>query len=442
MAPNTTSKDGRNATMAPSITSNDCFYRSYDLQKPRVFHVLDDNRNFISEEHGIRCLDEGTDCILWERSNYLEHDARYNVSSSRPNKVSTCVCRPGWYGLHCSFPRILQHSRARFMKQLTMRTAARRIVYSFPFNMEFNWMETIFAELGDIIDVFLIIESNFTNYGDSKKLELLENLRKCQFHEFQNKIVYVHLNYFPSDGRKYGNKADNLPRRLLGEIGVRENLKGLRSDDLYFIFDADEIPTRDALLFLKIHDGYFEPIGFNLHHRIFGFFWQNRQAPSTEIMAGCSIEMLVKLFQYRSDYLRWSLSHKHSNRWTAHSSDVREYMNATGKTVGPWKLGTSNHFSGYHCSWCFTADRIKQKLTSAQSGDPPRWGDYEENTNISYINCLIENGMWFDGKRKFTKVAGVQELPPPLYMSKHADRFGYLLVNPFINLNISKINIR
>ena len=427
--------------MTPNTTSNDCFYRSYNLQKPRVFHVLDDNRTYIREEHGIRCLDEGTDRILWEGSKDLDNNTRYNLPPG-VKKGSKCVCRPGWYGLHCSFPRILQYSNAPFIKQLTMRSEARRIVYSFPFNMEFNWLETIFAELGDIVDVFLIIESSFTNYGDSKKLELLENLRKCQFKKIQSKIAYVQLNYFPSDGRMNGNKADNLPRRSLGEIGVKKQIQGLRSDDMYFIFDVDEIPTRDAMLFLKIHDGYLQPVGFNLQHRIFGFFWQDLRSPSTEIMAGCSIEMLVKLFDYRADDLRWSLSYSNRNRWTAHSADVREYKNTTGSKVELWRLGTSNHFSGYHCSWCFTADRIKQKLTSAQSGDPPRWGDYEEKTNISYINSLIENGMWFDDRTKFTKVEGGQEFSPPSYVLKHADRFGYLLVNPFTSSNTSKIKIR
>ena len=410
--------------MPVNTTFEDCFYRAYDLRQPRVFHVLEDNRTYIREEHDIRCLDEGTDRILWTRSKNLEHNARYNLPPGIKEGY-ICACRPGWYGLQCSFPRILQRSNAPFMEQLTMRTAARRIIYSFPFNMELHWIETIFAELGDIVDVFLIIESSFTNYGDSKKLELLENLRKCQFYQFQNKIVYVHLNYFPSDGRVYGHKADNLPRRLLGEIGVRKLIKGLRSDDLYFIFDADEVPTRDAMLFLKIHDGYLEPVGFNLQHRIFGFFWQNPQAPSTEIMAGCSIEMLVKLFHYRADNLRWSMTY--ITKW---SPDVREYMD-TGREVGLWMLGISQHFSGYHCSWCFTADRIKQKLISAQSGDPPRWGDYEDKTDISYINSLIENGKWFDDTPKLTKVEGVQELPPPQYMLEHADRFGYLLENPF-----------
>lgn len=33
-------------------------------------------------------------------------------------------------------------------------------------------------------------------------------------------------------------------------------ITGLSSDDLFLTFDADEIPKKEAILFLKMHEGY------------------------------------------------------------------------------------------------------------------------------------------------------------------------------------------
>ncbi len=97
-------------------------------------------------------------------------------------------------------------------------------------------METTLSELGELVDVFLVVESTYTNYGDPKKLILLEQLKDCLFHKYQHKIVYVHLDYFPSDGRQDGSKADNLPRIQLSDVGLRNQIHGLRPDDLFFYF--------------------------------------------------------------------------------------------------------------------------------------------------------------------------------------------------------------
>ena len=47
---------------------------------------------------------------------------------------------------------------------------------------------------------------------------------------------------------------------------------------LFLIFsDADEIPRREVITFLKLYDGYPEP--FKLHYRwnMYGFFWEKNE---------------------------------------------------------------------------------------------------------------------------------------------------------------------
>jgi len=66
------------------------------------------------------------------------------------------------------------------------------------------------AELGDLVDVFLILESNYTAYGTPKKLHLLERLLNGTYSDFHFKIVYVLLDFFPPDARKKAVQAPDV----------------------------------------------------------------------------------------------------------------------------------------------------------------------------------------------------------------------------------------
>ena len=76
-----------------------------------------------------------------------------------------------------------------------------------------------------------------------------------------------------------------------------------------------------------------------------------------------------------------------------------------------WTLGGLGHYGGWHCSWCYEPQGIRQKLVSAQRHDKPRWGDYPEKLDLDYIARLVEEGEWFDGKRPFIRFSFVKLLP-------------------------------
>jgi len=139
------------------------------------------------------------------------------------------------------------------------------------------------------------------------------------------------------------------------------------------------------------------------------------------------------------------------------TSQLLEYLGLQAKpTFEPWILGTlglaittgipidddaqpklsisnpddpglrlsSSTSAGWHCSWCLTVDGIRNKMTSAQNGDFPRWGDFPEKLNLNYISRLIDCGLWFDGKSTLDMV----EVPfVPHAVGKNMERFGYLL---------------
>lgn len=67
----------------------------------------------------------------------------------------------------------------------------------------------------------------------------------------------------------------------MGIYGLNR-IRGVRSDDLFVLLDADEIPTREVLMFLKLYDGYPEPIRLAMRWSVFGFFWKRKKNVQSE----------------------------------------------------------------------------------------------------------------------------------------------------------------
>ena len=62
--------------------------------------------------------------------------------------------------------------------------------------------------LADVVDVFIVSESNITTGGDSKPLHFFEAFKAGYLEEFQHKILYVYQDLFPPGYVENGWKAD------------------------------------------------------------------------------------------------------------------------------------------------------------------------------------------------------------------------------------------
>ena len=62
--------------------------------------------------------------------------------------------------------------------------------------------------LANVVDVFVIAESNITAGGATKPLRFFEAFRSGYLADFQHKILYVYRDNFPSGYVKDGWKAD------------------------------------------------------------------------------------------------------------------------------------------------------------------------------------------------------------------------------------------
>lgn len=382
-----------------------------DFLKPTVFQLPNpqSTRDYFLPlgDHG--CYEEGTATV-----------EKNGANSSTAYSHAYCRCKPEWHGSNCSLPDIFYYSTASgFMHSVRPRSSFRRVINALAFNVEFDLLEARFYELSDVVDVFIVFESNFSNFGEPKPLRLLERLQKGYLKEFHHKIVYIMRDYFPRGGKENGWLVDEHMRTFIGREGL-SRLANTKPDDLFIYTDADEFPSRDALQFLRLHDGYPEPFGLSLRWSVFGFFW--KQYEPTRIYVGCTLSMMRYVFQYSAFELRAG------DYFTKHAALIQAYV-TSGGNVYEWHLGENGFPAGWHCSWCMPPEGIKIKLQSAINADFPRWGDYPHKLQLDYIRQLVKNGVWFDDEMKFDSLVSpaTDSFYAPNYMLANFDRYKKLL---------------
>lgn len=402
-----------------------------ELHKQLYLLQDDPTSYFIHTERGVLCFIEGTkiksnipeDAKVGQPQGVLlkHHGKNETIPEKLVSEVSDCVCHQGWHGPNCGVPTVVQHSNLPTKSHLKPRKVPRRVINAININHEFDMLHARFRELADAVDLFLVCESNYTAYGEAKPLSFLRLLLNGTFDYVKHKILYVFLDHFPKGGRADGWIADDYLRTFLSKNGLLR-IQGLRLDDVFLLDDADEIPLREGILFLKFYDGWTEPFGIHLRKSLYGFYW--RQPGTLDILSGCTIGMFLTV--YRGDGILLRRRHYYT------MVGFREYEKKSGQVLMPWSIGSPVHYAGWHCSWCFPPEGIYYKLISAQNGDFPRWGDFEEKRKLSYIRKLIRTGGWFDGSQSSYPLTDPKEhMFAPKYLLDNYDKYRYLLENPY-----------
>uniref|UniRef100_A0A3Q3FQP7 Beta-1,4-mannosyl-glycoprotein 4-beta-N-acetylglucosaminyltransferase b n=1 Tax=Kryptolebias marmoratus TaxID=37003 RepID=A0A3Q3FQP7_KRYMA len=410
-----------------SISMGDIHTRIHELQDDKTPY-------FVHTKAGALCFRQGTEVATPKEYSAKIGEAERigaNDPSMAPKakarakgsgkRLVKCVCRPGWHGPYCGVPTMVYHSNLPTKERLTPRKTPRRVINAINVNHEFDLLHVRFRELAQAVDLFIVCESNFTAYGEKRPLSFLRLLLNGTYDYVRHKILYVFLNHFPDGGRQDGWIADDYLRTFLTRNGM-SRVRGARPDDVFVINDADEIPAQEGLLFLKLFDGWTEPFAIHMRKSLYGFFW--KQFGSLEVISGCTLGMLHNVYDNDGIKLR--------RREYYTMPGFRKYENSTGHILVQWSVGSPFHYAGWHCSWCFTPEGIFFKLVSAQNGDFPRWGDYEDKRDLNYIRELIRTGGWFDGSvQEYPSVDPKEHMYAPKYMLENFTRYRYLLENPY-----------
>ena len=377
--------------------------------------VSDQHRYFVSVDKHVYCYADGI-----------------NATASTEQKL--CVCRDGFHGEDCGVPSKIwstNDNAKELHRVLKRRETPRRIVYGLPLNHEFDLFEARMAMLYDHVDVFVLHEANVTNDGRPKEPLFFQRFQQGWLKQCQDKFVYIYQSSFPEEGYTDGKAADAYMRKHLGQTAFNERLKNYREDDLWIYTDNDELIHPELLTFLKLYDGYSEPVAFQYRWSIFGFFW-TKLSRHYEV-AG----MTVGFFK---DFYDFDASHVRSHDFKENGLMISEYRER-GKTVKPFQIADD---SGWHCSWCFDAEGIVKKLLDAPKSDYPRWGDYEGIANVDFVKRLIKHGLYFDrepirGRRPELTEDEDPEFAPE-YMKANVNKFRYLLENPYKNVTLERVH--
>ena len=139
-------------------------------------------------------------------------------------------------------------------------------------------LNTLYQE----VDYFVIVESNFTHKGDSRKLKFDPK----KFSKFKDKIIYIPLRDKPKN-IKIIDSSDSLNiknSKILDNALLRENfqrnylfnkIKEFKNEDLIIISDLDEIPNLENFVY-KAKVTFFEQKMFyyklNLIHKNFTWY--------------------------------------------------------------------------------------------------------------------------------------------------------------------------
>ena len=375
---------------------------------PNFTEVPQDNKDYFVETASLICLKEGTDLLILNS----------NVT------FTDCPCKNTWFGEHCSIPEAVHASKAyRKLTRLTLRKSPRRIIQSLPFVSEWDMLDLRFYDTGDIVDAFIILDSIFTAYGDLRDLTLLPALLDGKYpYDVTRKVIPVVLDYYPEEAQENGWIFDALYRNHPFAKGLPKEVSNVDDDDYILINDADEVPNRDVLLFLKLHDGIPQPFSFRFKQTTFGFFWGSGHKI---LQSGASVKLLREVYNDKPNILR--------ARDPLDGAFQSFADRNPGSEIFQWTIGGRNISAGIHCSWCASPEKIRTKLISGINGDFPRWGDFPEKCDVTYIRDLVSRGSWFSENRCFREVPQEKRNFAPEFFLKHQEEYSHLLVNPYRN---------
>ncbi|KAH9380943.1 hypothetical protein HPB48_008396 [Haemaphysalis longicornis] len=260
-----------------------------------------------------------------------------------------CVCLAGWNGPDCTFPDAVWDTHifhvwyaAGLIKR---RARPRTVINGLILDHQLDLLEIRVKELGDAVDCYIIVESNYTYFGTASRSICRQPYMQGFLREYAHKIIPLAVTVFDYGDANPWAPAKNLRSYLWQEC--QKQLNGLQEDDIIVMTDVDQIPSRDVLLFLKHHDGYGEPVSFNLRSFLYGFFWESKRP--TRMRGACTVEFLRN--GYNNDT---SLLHN------VHTYFVTPLSRYTGTVNREWTItGSAPRYSGWLCSWCYDAHGIQ-----------------------------------------------------------------------------------
>ena len=260
----------------------------------------------------------------------------------------------------------------------------RKIIDCFTFYNELDLLFYRLTILNDIVDKFIIVESNYTHTGHKKPLFFEQN--KHLFKRFTEKIIYVVvdlpyiapiIDFSNNDQWKNENFQRNCIANGLTQIDLAKN-------DLLIISDLDEITDPTILHELKYNELKYNELKYNeLKYNEFKY-----NELKYDKFKYNKLDITDGGFTLSQDMYYYNLNTIHCEKWTRSKIVTYEkYMTMTPQAIREDTTFPLLMNAGWHLSYFGDKKFIKNKLHN--------FGHQECNTalytNEDYIENMINN---------------------------------------------------
>ncbi|XP_011314642.1 beta-1,4-mannosyl-glycoprotein 4-beta-N-acetylglucosaminyltransferase [Fopius arisanus] len=324
----------------------------------------------------------------------------FNKSHTFSNK---CHCQSGWHGPDCGQPEVVWRAIMASKQNIRLkpRKTSRRLIYTFSVQ-DYNSAiaEVIVEELHHVVDLFVICD--FSGAEDN----LQHKLNKGLLSNHQHKMLYINAAH-----------KSRKPLRVISKYvwdKIINVVKNMKEDDIYVMSGPEQILNWRALMFLKVYDGWPQPIGFRLRWSVFGFFWQH---PSKTIITvgACTVGCIYQSYRTNSIFLQ------------------RELGETNERDVLGLVIGDLNHYGGWYCNYCETPANI---MIALKKDGKPKEAKYAKNMDVLFVEDLIGTGVWFDDKMSLIRAYKTKESYfAPETVIDNSFKFDWLVDNFYAKLD-------
>lgn len=337
----------------------------------------------------------GTVCFL------LGTDVEY--MKRQKEKTMKCECKQGWHGKDCGQPEVVWRAYIASQQKILprKRKKPRRLIHAFSIlNLEITQAEIKIREMSDVVDLFIVCESNYTENGKGKSLYFQNKLKTGFLQDIQHKILYIPVELFHNQEAHLQTMKKELWQR------GKKVINNLDEDDMLVLMDTHEIPNTKALLFFKVYDNWPQPVGFRLRWSVYGFFWQHPKKTVTAPGAW-SVQLL------EDDY----------------HDDLSKIPTGEEALSFGLVIGDLNHYGGWFCSWCLHPQDIVLTLQGSLR-NPVEWNKIDKKIDANTIEELISSGLWLDSATLLTRKYQYRDpYFAPQYVLNNSWKYDFLLTN-------------
>lgn len=245
-----------------------------------------------------------------------------------------------------------------------------KIIDCFTFYNELKMLEFRLAELNDVVDYFVLVESAFTHTGNKKDLFFEKN--KNLYSKYLHKIIHIIVDDMPNTENAWDNETH---QRKCIDRGIEQLT--LNDDDIIFISDVDEVPDTETIQKIKNKRIIIDDL-YNLEQFMYYY----------------NITIRNKSFWYHAKVVNFK------DYYGKYESSCDKIRLAHQK----YKLEKISN-GGWHLSYFMNEVEIANKIKNFGHQEFNK----DEFTDVEYIKHKIESGADLFGRRQRYKKIKIEE---------------------------------